>query len=131
MSKAHILVVDDDPSILDMIQLLLEQEGYRVTTSLVVLEDLADVERLQPDLIILDFKMSERESGWTFLQKLKLHRPTKHIPLFLCTAALSDVREQEPILAQKGIPIVYKPFDVEELLATVEQMLGPGSSEPE
>lgn len=131
MSKAHILVVDDDPSILDMIQLLLEQEGYRVTTSPVVLEDLADVEHLQPDLIILDFKMGERESGWTFLQKLKLHRPTKDIPLFLCTAALSDVREQEPILTQKGIPVVYKPFDVDELLAAVEQLLGSGSSEPE
>jgi CheY-like chemotaxis protein len=81
------------------------------------------VERLQPDLILLDFIMQGRQSAWTFLQKLKLYRPTKDIPLVLCTAALSDVKEQEPILAQKGIPILYKPFDMDELLHIVEEMV--------
>ena len=67
--------------------------------------------------------MQGRETGWTFLQKLKLHRPTKDIPVVICTAALADVKEQESIFTQKGIPILYKPFDVDELLHVTEQML--------
>ncbi|HEV2653776.1 MAG TPA: response regulator, partial [Ktedonobacteraceae bacterium] len=104
--------------------LVLEEEGgYRVTTAESVFEEVADVENLQPDLILLDFLLQGRNTGWNFLQKLKLHRPTKDIPIVLCTAALSDVKEQESILIQKGIPILYKPFDVDELLHIVDQIL--------
>ncbi|MDQ2885589.1 MAG: response regulator [Chloroflexota bacterium] len=122
--KSHILIIDDDQSILEMMRLVLEEEGgYRVTTAENTFEDVDDVERLQPDLILLDFLLQGRNTGWNFLQKLRLHRPTKDIPIVLCTAALSDVKEQEPILIQKGIPILYKPFDVDELLHIVDQIL--------
>ena len=123
-TKAHILIIDDDPAILEMMRMVLEQEGdYRVTTNEMVYENIADIERLQPDLILLDLLMQGREGGWTLLQKLKLHRPTKDIPIVLCTAALADVKEQEAIFTQKSIPILYKPFDVDELLHVVEQVL--------
>ncbi len=123
-TKPHILIIDDDPSILEMMRLILEEEGkYRVTTAEIVFEHVTEIEHLQPDLILLDFLMHGREVGWTLLQKLKLHRPTKDIPIVLCTAALLDVKEQEPIFTQKGIPILYKPFDVDELLHVVEQIL--------
>ena len=122
--KSHILIIDDDQSILEMMRLVLEEEGnYRVTTAESTFEEVADIERLQPDLILLDFLLQGRNTGWNFLQKLKLHRPTKDIPIVLCTAALADVKEQEPILIQKGIPILYKPFDVDELLHIVDQIL--------
>jgi CheY-like chemotaxis protein len=122
--KAHILIIDDDQSILEMMRLVLEEEGnYRVTTAESIFEDVADIERLQPQLILLDFLLQGRQTGWNFLQKLKLHRPTKDIPVVLCTAALSDVKDQEPILMQKGIPILYKPFDVDELLHIVAQVI--------
>jgi CheY-like chemotaxis protein len=122
--KAHILIIDDDQSILEMMRLVLEEEGgYRVTTAESIFEDVAAVERLQPDLILLDFLLQGRNTGWNFLQKLRLHRPTKDIPIVLCTAALSDVKDQESILIQKGIPVLYKPFDVDELLHIVDQIL--------
>lgn len=69
-------------------------------------EEVSDVERLHPDLIILDFKMGYHNAGWALLQKLKMYRPTKDIPLILCTAALSEVRQQEDMLRQKGIPVI-------------------------
>ncbi len=122
--KAHILIIDDDQSILEMMRLVLEEEGgYRVTTAESTFEEVADVESLQPQLILLDFLLQGRQTGWNFLQKLRLHRPTKDIPIVICTAALSDVKEQESILIQKGIPILYKPFDVDELLHIVDQIL--------
>jgi CheY-like chemotaxis protein len=122
--KAHILIIDDDQSILEMMRLVLEEEGnYRVTTAESIFEDVTAIERLQPQLILLDFLLQGRQTGWNFLQKLRLHRPTKDIPVVICTAALSDVKDQEPILTQKGIPILYKPFDVDELLHIVAQVI--------
>ena len=50
------------------------------------------------------------------------------IPVILCTAALGDVREQESGLQDKGIPILYKPFDIDELLTIVKRYLPCSSS---
>lgn len=118
--SASILLIDDDESVLEMMRLVLESEGYHVHTSLLVFEDLKEIEQLHLDLIILDFKIRGRENTWTFLQKLKLFPPTSAIPLVLCTAALKDVREQESILREKGIPVLYKPFDLKDFLFLVQ-----------
>jgi CheY-like chemotaxis protein len=121
---ARVLLIDDDDSVLEMMSLVLESEGYTVKTSLTAFDDLKDVENLHLDLIILDFKIRGRETTWTFLQKLKLYPPTSIIPVFLCTSALADVREQETKLQEKGIPVLYKPFRLDELLSLVHTCLG-------
>ena len=123
----RILVINDDQSILDLFSLLLEAEGYEVIISRIAYEEVSDVDKLRPALIILDFKIDNHNAGWTFLQKLKMYRPTKDVPLILCTAALKEVREQEEVLRQKGIPLIYKPFDIDELLQVVQQFLPPQS----
>jgi CheY-like chemotaxis protein len=120
---ASILVINDDQSILDLFHLILEGEGYKVNSSLVVYEDLKDIEQLNPDLIILDVKMGYHAGGLTLLQKLKMYPPTKNIPVMICTAALNEMREQEETLRQKKIPVLYKPFDMDELLKLVHQIL--------
>src|SRR5436305_14367317 len=119
----RILVINDDQSILDLFSLLLEAEGYEVIISRIAYEEVSDVDKLRPALIILDFKIDNHNAGWTFLQKLKMYRPTKDIPLILCTAALNEVREQEETLHQKGIPVIYKPFEIDELLLVIKQSL--------
>ena len=48
--------------------------------------------------------------GFRLLQKLKMYPPTEQISIIICTAAVSAIREQEDILQQKGIPLLYKPF---------------------
>jgi DNA-binding response OmpR family regulator len=78
--------------------------------------------------LLLGFKFARRDLGWDYLQKLKRHRGTMAIPVILCTAALNDVREQESVLLQKGIPILYKPFHIDELLALVQQQVAHVSS---
>ncbi len=128
-TRPHILIIDDDPAILELMSLILEGEGnYRVTTAEIVFEDVAAIERLQPDLILLDFLTQGRQTGWTLLQKMKLHRSTKDIPVVICTAALQDVKDQETILTQKGIPVLFKPFDVDDLLHVVEQAFAASHS---
>jgi DNA-binding NtrC family response regulator len=120
---ASILVINDDQSILELFHLILESEGYEVSSSLVVYEDVKDVEQLNPALIILDVRIGYHAEGLLLLQKLKMYPPTKNIPVILCTAALSEMREQEETLRQKKIPVLYKPFDMDELLKLVHQIL--------
>ena len=125
---SRILVIDDDQAILDLYCMLLESEGYEVSASLIAYEQLADIEALHPDLIILDIKLGDQYDGFLLLQKLKLYRPTKDIPVILCTAAVQVMQEQEEILRQKHIPLIYKPFDLDELLQVVHQFLPPAST---
>jgi len=119
----HILIIDDDQSILELFRLILEPEGYQVTIAKSAFENVHEIEQLNPDLIVLDFKLGRQEDGFLLLQKIKMYRPTKDIPIILCTAAVDIVVEQENVLREKGIPILYKPFDIDELLRVVEREL--------
>jgi len=110
--------------ILDLYRLILEPEGYDVHLSAYTYEDLKDIEQLRPDLIILDFLIGAHQAGWQLLQRLKMYPPTNSLPILLCTAAVQEVREQEEYLREKGIPIVFKPFDLDELLAAIRHLLG-------
>ncbi len=119
----RILVINDDESILELFNLILEGEGFEVCASVEAIESVAEVERLHPDLVILDLKLGMQQEGWVMMQKIRMYPPTQHIPMILCTAALNEVREQEGTLQDKGIPVVYKPFGVDELLKAVQTAL--------
>ncbi len=129
MSAARILIINDDESILELFQMILESEGFQAAASLETIENLTEVERIQPDLIILDLKMGMQQEGWVMMQKLRMYPPTKEIPIILCTAALNEVQEQEDTLHDKGIPVIYKPFDTDELLKVVRNMLPASKAE--
>jgi len=120
---ARILVVNDTQEILELFRMLLEGEGHDVILSGIPVQQVSDVEKIHPDLIILDFVFSDEKSGWQMLQMLKMQRSTATIPVIVCTAALEAVREQEGYLVSQGVHVVYKPFDIENLLVNVKQML--------
>lgn len=120
---AHILAINDDQAILDLYTLALEGEGYTVSTSLMATQDVKEIADLMPTLILLDFKMGKQNVGILLLEQLKLYRPTKDIPVLICTAALKDIRKQEDVLLQRGIPVLYKPFDLDEFLHLVKKMV--------
>lgn len=121
--QARVLVINDDQAILDLYRLLLEGEGYEVQLSKIAIENVHQIEEMAPDCIILDLKLGFGRNGLMLLQRLRMYRPTAEIPVILCTAAVKLVREQEEILRQKGIPVIYKPFDVDELLETVSRSI--------
>lgn len=120
---SRILVINDDQSILDLFQLILESEGYEVLLALGAMEDVRQIEQQQPQLIILDVKLGAHTDGFLLLQKIRMYPPTTALPIILCTAAVGEVREQEEVLRQKGVPVVYKPFDLDELLQAIAQCL--------
>ncbi len=122
---ARILVMNDTQEILELFRLLLEQEGYEVILSSFPLQKVAEIEQIKPDIIILDFLFGDKKLGWQMLQLLKMQRSTATIPVIVCTAAESTVREQEGYLVSKGIEVIYKPFDIDTLLALISRMLQP------
>jgi CheY-like chemotaxis protein len=112
----HILVVNDTEEILDLFREIIEGLGHRVTAWSFSPDDLAKVTEIKPDLVILDLLMGANElQGWSLLQKLRMHRPTEHIPVIVCTAATNWIREQEGWLAANAVKVVLKPFRVDDL----------------
>ena len=120
---ARILVVNDTQEILELFRLLLEEEGYEVVLAGFPIQQINDVERINPDLIILDFIFGDQKSGWQMLQMLKMKRSTASIPVIACTAALDLVREQEGYLVSQGVHVVFKPFDIDHLLTNIKQLV--------
>ncbi len=120
--KKRIVILDDDEDTLELFSVILQEEGYEAQLRDLLFEDLADVERLAPDLIILDLFMGAKRAGWEFLQQLKAYPATRMIPLILCTAG-SLTPEQERATQEQAIPVVYKPFDLDELNYLVNHLL--------
>jgi DNA-binding response OmpR family regulator len=91
--------------------------------SLPPIQQVKEIEHIKPDLIILDLVLGDEKTGMQMLQMLKMQRSTAAIPVLVCTAALQIVREQEGYLVSQGVHVVYKPFDIDDLLTNVKQLL--------
>jgi twitching motility two-component system response regulator PilH len=122
MTSSTILVIDDTPTLLDLVKALLEPEGYRVATCLLAREAFARARSLQPDLIILDIVMPE-VSGWDVLSQLRADDGLRRIPVVLCTAWAEQAAGHMRQLNQPDLWLLPKPFDADELVDTVTEAL--------
>jgi DNA-binding response OmpR family regulator len=123
MTPTRILVVNDQQPVLDLFWELLEGEGYEVFLYSYGFQDPVELERITPDLIILDYVVSNETPGWQLLQMLKMNRPTAQIPIIICTTLVRYVQEIERSLNMRGIRLAPKPFEIDELLRAVEQAI--------
>lgn len=119
--KLRIMVVNDTTEILELFHQILEEEGYEVYLYSYSIEDLNEIRKVKPDLMIIDFLFGSDKTGWQLLQKLKMTRDLVSVPIIACTAATNFVREQEGYLASKDITVVLKPFDIDDLLNAVNK----------
>ncbi len=122
----HIMIINDTIEILELFREILTEEGYEVSLYSYSIQDVGEVERLKPDLIILDYIIGGEAVGWQTLQKLKMKRSTARIPVLVCTAAVNAIHEMEGFLKSKNVEVVLKPFDIDELLEAVKRALNPG-----
>ncbi len=124
----RILVINDTQEILELFHEMLSEEGYDVVLYSQAIQDMSEIERIKPDLIIVDYIMGGEKSGLQMVQKLRMRRATAKIPLIICTAAVREVREIEGFLRMKGIGLVPKPFDIDDLLEAVRTALNTASA---
>ncbi len=107
-----VLVVDDERYIVDLLSDLLEDEGYEVLRAADGQAALDVLERQQPDLIVADVMMP-RIDGVRLLSIIREQH--KDLPVILMSAAVT--------LRLTDVPFLPKPFDIEDLLALIEEKL--------
>ncbi|MFL5805704.1 MAG: HD-GYP domain-containing protein [Roseiflexaceae bacterium] len=117
----QILVVDDDPMIVDVLTRFLSREGYSVITAQNGVEALEQVRRQQPDLILLDVTMPEMD-GFTACRLLKDDERTALIPITMLTGL--DDREHRMRGIEAGADdFLTKPFEQSILRARIRSQL--------
>src|SRR6266542_4209823 len=123
MSTKPILVIDDDPAILDMLIELLGYEGYQIIAPSEGSAAIAQARTEPPALILLDLMMPEM-SGWQVIAALRDDPQTHDIPVVLLSA-----RRDLPMTAiELGVAtFLEKPFELNDLLSVVERYAGPQS----
>lgn len=122
----RILVLDDDRPILELYDEILTGEGYEVITSANPV-DAAEIERLHPNLIILDYTFVVERWGAPIHLNWLPRGAANRIPLILCTAAPVAVRGTTAELQAQNIIVVEKPFDLYDFVAAVRGTLEPQS----
>lgn len=119
----HILVANHAPEILELMRELLNEEGYRVSTVPRDGQNLDSIVALAPSLIVIDYMWPSSDNEWTLLNLLRIDRRTREIPVILCTSAVRHVQEMSHHLQRVGVRVVFKPFDIDELLKQVAEAL--------
>ena len=120
-AKGDILIVDDTPDSLHLLNQMLTQQGYKVRPVPDGPRALAAARSTPPDLILLDIKMPAMD-GYQVCEQLKVDDQTHDIPI-LFLSALEETEDKVKAFAAGGVDYVTKPFQVEELLARVETHL--------
>ena len=130
--KPTMLVVDDEPSIVLSLQVLMQRAGFDVRIARDGDEALRSVENFTPDLILLDAMMPKRD-GFDVCQTLRTNPAWKSLPIIMLTARSRDVERQKG-MALGATDYITKPFSTRDLLTTVRRHLGltaaTGGGEP-
>jgi CheY-like chemotaxis protein len=120
--EREVLVVDDDPDILQTLALCLSTEGYRVLMASNGKEALDLLMKERPDAILLDLMMPVMD-GWQFVAELE-RRGMRKAPLLILSADRAVQGHAAKLRAEGHLA---KPFDLDELLGKVQQLTGgPG-----
>jgi DNA-binding NtrC family response regulator len=117
MSKGSILVVDDESEIREGLELLLQSEGYQVSSAETAMSGLAQLEERPFDLLLLDVSLPDR-NGIDMLKDI--HRQDPHLPIVLITA-YGSIEMARAAFKSGAMDYITKPWSNDELLAQVAQ----------
>ena len=120
--ESNILVVDDNPDKLLLLESALKLAGYRVTTATDGDEALAAIESYQPDLVITDVMMP-RMNGYELAQRIRSNPRTKFIPVIMQTAAGRRVEDLRRASEVGALGYITDPTDLDLLLARTRTLL--------
>lgn len=119
-SRKHVLLVDDDESILEASRLAFESSGYEVTVARDGAEALSRIERDAPDLVVLDLVMPRR-SGFAVLDRIAESQPNR--PRIMMVTANADPRHRR-FATERGVDaFIAKPYEMSILLTTAAELL--------
>lgn len=117
-----ILIVEDVPNVLELLEVTLRFKGYAVLTARNGEEALEVISRQKPVLIITDILMPKLD-GYAFVQKLRLKPETRPIPVVFLSATYVTPEDKEFALSLGAARFMEKPIDTEDFLLTVAELV--------
>jgi CheY-like chemotaxis protein len=118
-----IAVLEDDPALLHLMQELFDERDW----VLLPMHDPSTVVEMlghtQPDAVLLDIHPDGGQSGWQMLEAVRAHPSTSIIPIVVWSGDVRGLQERRPWLEAQGIPVVSKPFDIDELYRSLDHAL--------
>lgn len=127
MDAAHdyLLIVEDDPDILKLLDAALTFKGYRVVMTRNGQEALEAIELMRPAIVIADIMMPKLD-GFGLVHRIRINPATRDIPVVFITATYVAREDREFALNIGATRFLQKPVDMEHFLATVEELLEQG-----
>ena len=127
MSKKYVLIVDDDPDLVETVCMMLENKGYEVGKAYDGVEGGEAIKQRRPDLLVLDVMMP-RKDGYKLCAELKADKATRDIPIILLTAVGEAVPTTSYTHAQgmstEAEEYIPKPVDSNTLVEAVDSFFG-------
>lgn len=115
--RPAVLIVDDEPSIVELLGQVVEDVGYRALRARNGRIALAIARRERPSLVLTDCDMPEM-NGVEFVRRLRASPATRGIPVVIMSSA-------RPVLEGEAIPFLEKPFDLDDILDRVARYARP------
>jgi two-component system alkaline phosphatase synthesis response regulator PhoP len=121
-----ILIVDDDPDLVEAVSIILESKGYAVAAAYGGVEGLEKAKTENPDLIVLDVMMPDKD-GYEVCKELKTDEKYRSIPILLLTAVVSKISStkytQQMGMETEADDYVDKPVEPDELVRRIEALI--------
>ncbi len=117
-NSPHVLIIEDEPDLLEVLEIAFENAGYRVTTASNGVGGWQHFDRERPDLVVMDLNMPQM-SGFRLLE---LVRSESEVPVLILTAY--DFAEAEEVAHHRPNYFMNKPFDAQELILQANCLIG-------
>jgi len=124
MHRGKIFVVDDLEDFRQLLEDVLSEQGYEVLSFERAADALAALQAEAPDLLITDIRLGN-ENGLGLVRSIRANAETRQLPVIICTAAILDLEEVEPI-ADPCLHVLPKPFEIADLVRDVSDLLARG-----
>ncbi|MBN1888929.1 MAG: response regulator [Thermoflexales bacterium] len=121
-----VVCVEDEPDMIYLIEFLLAKKGYQVIGANSGREGLETIQRVKPDLVLLDLMMPDID-GEQVCRAMKADKRLKNIPIIVVTAHVTSI---DKTLWQEVIKVndyITKPFDSQKLLESIERVFARGA----
>lgn len=123
--SGSILVVEDIPNVLELLEVTLRFKGYQVTAVHNGQEALEAAEKQRPILVITDILMPKLD-GFALAQKLRVNPLTRKVPIIFLSATYVTPEDKAFAMTLGAVRFLEKPVDTEEFLLTVAEILTQG-----
>jgi DNA-binding response OmpR family regulator len=129
MQQGYVLIVEDVPDILKLLEETLKFKGYRATTARNGQEALEAIQRERPILVITDIMMPKLD-GFGLVHRLRINPETRDIPVIFLTATYVALEDKAFALNIGATRFIEKPVNFEKFLNTIEELITQGPPAP-